>query len=379
MKGLHISDLHLDRPYTGIKNNIPKLNKILTQSDQMLFDNLLSTIIEHQIELVLISGDTFHDEKLKQDTYEKWENFLYELQKLSVEVFLICGNHDPYGNFHQERYPSNVHLYVEEEVTTKYFQNNKQEVAAISSFSYNHPYIYQDKSVEMPKKFSNVDYHLGMYHGQASGGKYAPFNLSILQNLGYDYLALGHYHQLKFLTDNIVYAGTLLPKKVNEQASGYGLIFELNTNYCHVDPIKISKIGYQIININDIDKLEDYLHFEMNSYLENSINLITLNIAKHLVTENVYHIIDQYNRQATKTFVINVVLQDTNNNYHNFLDQDLESELIYNYQKLEIYQELLNNLPSTLHDHELIKDMVEHKKEIIDRAMLEFKDDLKGI
>ena len=81
---------------------------------------------------------------------------------------MIFGNHDYYD---PQRYwfdfPENVVLFPSETETIKGVTRNG-ETYAISGFSYQQPWITQNKIREFPNRQA-VDFHIGMYHGIVRG------------------------------------------------------------------------------------------------------------------------------------------------------------------------------------------------------------------
>ena len=84
---------------------------------------------------------------------------------------------------------------------------------AVSGFSYEHPWIDENKALEFPIKQAESDIHIGIYHGDTSRKaqqNYAPFTWKDLKATGYNYWALGHIHQPQIVSEQplIVYPGT---------------------------------------------------------------------------------------------------------------------------------------------------------------------------
>lgn len=215
MKVLHTADLHLDRSFEGIKTIPHQISEHLQQANQQTLKNIIDLAIENQVDSVIFAGDTFHQSRTSVKTQAYFIAEMYRLQKQDIKVIMTFGNHDYYV---KERYwfdfPDNVLLFCSETVETKYFVTKNQEKVAVSSFSYQHPWIKKSKLEEFPVKDQTVDIHIGIYHGDANINKneqnYAPFYLQEMKEKGYDYWALGHVHQPKIISANplIVYTGT---------------------------------------------------------------------------------------------------------------------------------------------------------------------------
>lgn len=369
MRIMHIADLHLARPYTGIKKPSRKLQEVINQSTDLLLGNILQVALKNEVEIILVAGDTFHDKQISQELYTKWENFLVKLDQYNIAVYLICGNHDPYGDFHQERYPKNVHLFTSEDVQTKYYTTRSQKKVAITGFSYNHSHIEENKILEYPKKFEHVDYHLGLYHGQQTGSKYAPFELQDIKNLNYDYLALGHYHQLTKLTNRIVYAGTTFPKKRIEESAGKVLVITLEDGGFQIQEIDVAPIRYVTLKVKN--SLEAKKKLKELSFKNALMILITFQSKEIFEQEE----LAKYLTSSLEIVKVEKILEKTTSIN---LSKKLEEELIKNYQKLDIYEELYRSLPSKAVLDEIKRDLNYNREEIIQKAMILFKEDLEN-
>ncbi|MCU0429713.1 MAG: exonuclease subunit SbcD [Cytophagaceae bacterium] len=88
MKLLHTSDWHLGK----------KLYKVeLRQEHALFFDWLLQTIVDYEVEVLLVSGDVFDTAYPSQESLEAYYRFLAQLIKVSCKVIVTGGNHDsPY-------------------------------------------------------------------------------------------------------------------------------------------------------------------------------------------------------------------------------------------------------------------------------------------
>ena len=78
-------------------------------------------------------------------------------------MILTFGNHDYYK---KDRYwfsfPDNVFLFEKEMVETLYFETKAGEQVAVSGFSYEHPWIDENKALEFPIKQAESDIHIGI-------------------------------------------------------------------------------------------------------------------------------------------------------------------------------------------------------------------------
>lgn len=213
MKLLHTADLHVDRPFEGLKNVPLSIKEKLQQVNQQVLSNIIDVAINEQVDLVVFAGDTFHQSRSSIRTQAFFMESLERLKQAEIPVIIAFGNHDYYQ---KQRYwfdfPDNVFLFDKEQVQTHYFMTKQQERIAVSGFSYEHQWLNKEMLAEFPMKDSTVDCQIGIYHGAASVEEqqnYAPFSLSEMKRKGYDYWALGHIHAPQIVSAHplIVYPG----------------------------------------------------------------------------------------------------------------------------------------------------------------------------
>ncbi len=85
MKILHLADLHLGK----------KLNDYSLIADQKYVLNQAVSLVENQrIEAVFICGDIFDRAVASSEALELFGDFIFDLNKLQVKIYIIAGNHD---------------------------------------------------------------------------------------------------------------------------------------------------------------------------------------------------------------------------------------------------------------------------------------------
>ncbi|WP_430602575.1 DNA repair protein SbcD/Mre11 [Enterococcus sp. DIV0724b] len=214
MKVLHTADLHLDRSFEGLKNSPKEILEKLQRANHEVITAIVDIAIKNQVDAVVFAGDTFHQSRTSIRTQAYFIDEMKRLDQAEIPVIMSFGNHDYYV---AERYwfdfPKNMFLFQKEQIETHYFMTKNQEKVAVSGFSYEHPWINEDKLSAFPKKDPMVDLHIGIYHGDTTNNgqqNYAPFSFSNMKSKGYDYWALGHIHQPQVVSADplIVYPGT---------------------------------------------------------------------------------------------------------------------------------------------------------------------------
>ncbi|CEN27772.1 MAG: DNA repair exonuclease [Lactococcus sp.] len=202
MKFIHTADLHLDREFEGLVQEV-------AYQPYKILEKIIDFAIVESVEVIFFAGDNFHQSlpSIKIQTY-----FAAQLARLAphgIQAVVIFGNHDYYReSVYWVQFSDNVTVFHSESVKTKKLTLKTGETLAVSGFSYQHPHISEDKIVDYPLRDYTCDYHVGLFHGEISGHRFAPANLSDMLSKDYNYWALGHIHLASQLADSVIYSGT---------------------------------------------------------------------------------------------------------------------------------------------------------------------------
>ena len=226
MKFIHFADAHLDSPFRWLSFLPSKeFNQIYQAADQSL-TRIVDLALAEKVDLVLIAGDTFDSAKPSPRSQLFFAQQIKRLTDAQIQVVMIFGNHD---HMRREDLLVNQSPYFKliganeavEKATFKTKDNFNYDVVG---FSYLNNHITEDKIPDFPGKEHN--YTFGLMHAQekeADSRKnvYAPFTVSEVQALNYDYFALGHIHARRNLSEKpwIVYSGNIQGRHINEMGA----------------------------------------------------------------------------------------------------------------------------------------------------------------
>lgn len=264
---LHVSDIHLDRPFSGLSEYSfdDNLIKVYKNAIERAFNNIIDFAIMKNVDFVLIAGDTFDSKEQDFSSKLMLKRALDRLNNAEIKVYLICGNHDPLNSYSKTTFnydenssvkiiglntPNNVKLPL---------LNKKGEPAAIlHALSFT-----EEKFNENPVKYferAQDGFNIGLLHCDLNAGEnspYAPCLLSELKALNYDYFALGHIHLPSLTEDNIQYSGTIQGRNTKETGSHGIRYVKVNENkivknsFIPSDIIRFEDIKADITNAND--------------------------------------------------------------------------------------------------------------------------------
>lgn len=261
---LHVADLHIDRAFEGVRPTEELFSNRILLANEKTLEKIIDVAIKRKVDFLIFAGDTFHQTFSSPKIQKIIVKAFFRLRDLDISVFLIFGNHDYYkASRFWFRFSENVHLFTEEDVSTVIKTAKSGEKVAISGFSYCRPWISERKVLDFPERLKDIDYHLGIYHGELGGenSRYAPFSLQEMQIKRYDYWALGHIHKAEALDSEgrIRYAGAPIGHTRKEKNSHFINLVQLDKEALKVEEIFVAALVFQMFScdVSEIGNVED--------------------------------------------------------------------------------------------------------------------------
>lgn len=191
LKFLHCSDIHIDRPYTGMT---PEKSEERRRELRATFMRMMEFVRERGIDYCLISGDLFD---VKYATNTTAEIIIREFRNCPATKFIIApGRHDCYVNnpiYSSGRLPGNCYVFDSDKLSRFYFEKDRLTVYgwAFRGESINESPLY-DRQVD---DVSNINIVCGYadVDGALDSGL-CPISVSDMSKFGADYYALGSRH-----------------------------------------------------------------------------------------------------------------------------------------------------------------------------------------
>lgn len=259
MKFLHIADVHLDSPFLGLSFLPSELFGQIKNAIQLSFEKAVNFAIDHDVDLVLLAGDTFDSIHPTPQSKIFFANQIKRLVDRQIQVVMVLGNHD-YSQIDDLLLNESPYFKIigsNEQIEQADFMTKSQYKYRVVGFSYQHNHITEDIIAKYPPKSTSIYTiglaHAGMKQSSVDQNNYAPFTLNEVKDLNYDYFALGHIHLRQVLSQEpwIVYSGNLQGRHVNEKdAKGFyfGQVDEQSQN-TQLQFIDVSPIVWQTVDL----------------------------------------------------------------------------------------------------------------------------------
>ena len=259
MKFVHIADVHFDIPFSTLadKDGLD-LKRKLEQRDS--FKKVIDYIKKNDIKYLFISGDLYEQEYVKESTIEYINKMFKEIN--NTKIFISPGNHDPYLNnsfYKNYKWNDNVYIFNKE---NNYFSFNNVD---IYGFGFDDFYV-QSLDVEKIKIVDKDKINILVMHADLDASKngdkpYNPVSTKDLENLGFDYIALGHIHATNFEKNKrILYPGSLTSLGFDELGK-HGIIAgditkeKYNVEFIEIKENELKEININVSEFSDVEEL----------------------------------------------------------------------------------------------------------------------------
>lgn len=216
-KLLHTADWHLGMrfPMFGHRGETR-----LVQARYQVVDRILGAAEAHGVDAVLCAGDVFHESTPDEEIWQKLVDQLHKHQWSDRVLVLLPGMHDPLiqgspyspGHPFRRALPDWVHV-----VDRSEFELEVGEHTTLYATPCQAQASEQDPTELLPsRKEDDRRLRIGLVHGRAEGltgyETNSPVSREAADRLGFDYIALGDFHEHLVLNPDsvgpMVYAGT---------------------------------------------------------------------------------------------------------------------------------------------------------------------------
>ncbi len=267
LKFLHIADIHW-----GARPDRDKSWGIIREKEiKETFQRVIDYANEHQIDLLLISGDFFH----QLPSYQEVREVDYLLSKLlNTKTVWIAGNHDHLtenNSLSNYLFQSDTVLLKGPSMEKVYFKDLE---TTVYGFSYWTDQIAKPLYDDIhPTQKDGI--HILLAHG--GDQTHIPISREKLKWSGFDYIALGHIHKPEIIFEDLMaYAGSLEPIEKTETGRHGFIEGEITEEKQIIRFVPFARRRYEDLEINISEDMSgeeilDLVETEIRNYGEDNI------------------------------------------------------------------------------------------------------------
>lgn len=187
---IHAADFHMDSAFAALT---PQQSAVRRRESRKLPLRLTNYVNQHDIDLVLLSGDLFDSTSSFRDTAEQLSA---AFGQMNAQVIIAPGNHDWFASgspWLTVRWPENVHLFTASTMSALEFPQWNLVVHG-AAFTSPHQETGFLSGFQVP---DDSKLHIGLLHGDFDNANtpYCPISRAEAAASGLHYLALGHIHK----------------------------------------------------------------------------------------------------------------------------------------------------------------------------------------
>ena len=266
MRFLHAADVHLDSPCSSRSETV---RHQLRDASRLAFQRLVDLALGECVDVVLIAGDLFDDERLSFQTERFLLEQLHRLDTAEIPVVYATGNHDPGraglrsvelpwpGNVTIARDRTPVRIAIERAGRES---EDGELRGMVTAAGHETATERGDLSTVFPTPEGRLA-EIAVLHtqvvdspGSAAHQTYAPSHLDGLRGSGHDYWALGHVHKRSVLSEHpgIHYSGNLQGRTHGERGAKGCLLVDVKPGApADVEFKKLAPIQWEDVDIRD--------------------------------------------------------------------------------------------------------------------------------
>lgn len=277
MKFVHIADMHFDSPFVNLseKDIMGDLRRL---EQRKVFKKIIEYIKENNIKYFFISGDLYEHRYIKQSTIEYINKLFEEIPE--TNIYIAPGNHDPYTKnsyYNKYNWSKNVKIFGPK------VEKVETQDANIYGYGFNDFYC-SDSGVDSIELETTEKPNILIIHGNIDGStiedmQYNSMSKKMLQEKGFDYVALGHIHKKDYNAgenQKIVYPGSTISLGFDELGEHGMIVGELEKNKLEIQFVKLDDKQFtkRELNVDNIYSKEELiekineLEIEENNYVE---------------------------------------------------------------------------------------------------------------
>ncbi len=356
MKFVHIADMHFDTSFTQLNNS--NLGTLRRLEQRKVLKKVIDYIKKNNVKYLFIAGDLYEHKYIRESTIEYINNLFKEIN--NTEIFIAPGNHDPYlkNSFYSKyNWNENVHIFGPNISKIEYDDIN------IYGYGFN-DFYYTNSEIENFELEDKNKVNILITHGTLNGSnniekQYNAISKSILEKIGFDYVALGHIHKNNYNEEkNIIYPGSTISMGFDELGAHGMIVGDISKNELDLQFVSLDESEFKIINVDITEMISS------DELIENINNL--------QIDENDYYEIYligkrkfEIDKYALKKMITNQRIIKLKNLTKR--DYDIQKIVDENTLKGLFVKEILDRMKNEDLDKELLENALEIGLEILDK------------
>lgn len=240
----------------------------------------------------------YEHEYIKQSTIEYINNLFKEIQ--NTKIYIVPGNHDPKikdSYYNKFNWSKNVYIFDEN------IKKISTAEADIYGFGFNNFYM-QNSELDKIKIENQNRINILLTHGALDASckedmQYNPMSKNKLNELGFDYVALGHIHKPYYNEkqgQNIVYPGSCISLGFDELGKHGMIVGDISEDKklkISFIPVDVSEFVEKEIDISDISSKEELIENLSDIDAEDNKYYKIILIGKRSFEINIYEILKE--------------------------------------------------------------------------------------
>lgn len=356
MKFVHIADMHLDTSFTQLNNS--HLGTLRRLEQRKILKKVIDYIKNNNVKYLFIAGDLYEHKYIRESTIEYINNLFKEIN--DTEIFIAPGNHDPYlkNSFYSKyNWNENVHIFGPNITKIEYDDIN------IYGYGFN-DFYYTNSEIEKFELEDKNKVNILITHATLNGSnnierQYNAISKSILEKIGFDYVALGHIHKNNYNEEkNIIYPGSTISMGFDELGAHGMIVGDISKNELDLQFVPLDESEFKIINVDITEMISS------DELIENINNL--------QIDENDYYEIYLMGKRKFEIDKYDLKKMITNQRIiklKNLTKRDYDIQKIVDENTLKglFVKEILDRMENYDSDKELLENALEIGLEILDK------------
>ncbi|MBU7014887.1 MAG: DNA repair exonuclease [Theionarchaea archaeon] len=285
---VHIADVHLGYCCKNVGDKSASREQDFLNAFQRVVDYCCDP--GHHVDALIIAGDLFDMADPPSDLVGFVQKNLSSMRQNGILVVGVPGTHDAYGYkscIYRKNQLEGMHILVSLK------EPFIRELSGEKVFFYGAAYIpgVSENHFKSFSPFQEEGIHIGIIHGSVGlphhwegRGQDLHIDEHEIARSNLDYVALGHFHNLKQMTCGntlAVYPGSLEGKDFSESGQRFMVVVDFRGKSPHITPVPVNTRTIKTIDINlsnqPLESMNDLVTYISRTYSDPA-SIISLNL-----------------------------------------------------------------------------------------------------